>query len=94
MSVDGINSLVVDAIGQLSRDVIGRLSVYPSRSKVCICLVKYDQPPQRPECLYYLLTLHKSHDSEDDFRLGCRNVSLWYPSTVHLGTTLTRQYFT
>ena len=28
-SVDGIKTLVIDLIGQLSRDVIGRLSVKP-----------------------------------------------------------------
>ena len=26
--------------------------------------------------IYHQLTIHNSHDSEDDFRSGCRNVSL------------------
>ena len=34
-----------------------------------------DQSHQRSEYLYHPLTLHKSLDSDDDFRSGCRNVS-------------------
>ena len=38
-------------------------------------MAKLTNDSNKQTYLYHQLTIHNSHDSEDDFRSGCRNVS-------------------
>ena len=69
-----------ELIGQLSRDVIGRLSVTPTN----IISTSLTNQANNQRQLYHLLMLHNLLDSKDDFCSDCRHISQCHPDDHNL----------